>query len=635
MEIKRLNNIPSNRGRTKQAAKDIKKMSSLVTTSGDSVLINQSCSGGSERMILPCNMPENADGNVPSQAPEEVDSTHPRSDASSDIGDLKKKNSDLVNGRMNRFQKRNSRDRLKQMVRENCPNRKLKTESSSSNSTSVVFPASSTGTDSSTCNKLRVEEPEEKSSTWKQENLKNASGTVGNVAVSCDSQQVVSAEQMPESDDTLKSNLPKLENAVHSNHGKAESCSHLDNALEISTEHDTKSQEIGGKDRTNSTADFDLNEDVVDEAECLENLVKEIVSCSVNGVFKPKPLTAKSGKCISLPVDQLQLQDVGGWRGPAATSAFRTMSVSKSFHSIKAAITTKNDNRSKDSCAGGFDLNISAAGDDLDTNLLPEKYAPASSGFPFKGSSKHAERFKIDLNHANENEDSLHPTFQPSARMIPARDFDLNDNLTFQDTVSDAHQPVQSTPSFRNKGIDNPALSFFNTARQQEYRADPFPMQVYGQVHARPFLMAVPNIEQMQRVVPPQSVSLPYPNGFCSDPSSQFPAAVYSSGVFPYVTDQNRSTVYQNVYGTSTHPTFSGTPQFTHIPGGTISNGIAMIAPNYDPRNRNENVVQQFIPLTNHEMEEKMRSFQPIKRREPEGGWDSHQHGYRKMNSWL
>lgn len=749
MEIKCLNNGSSYPSCTKQDAKEMKKVSSLVTSSGDSILINQSCSEGTERVISPCNMPANegnADRIVPPQAPEEVDSsqnTFLKSDDSSETGDLLKQNNNLSNGRMVNFWQRNGRDRLKQMAREICPSKKFKTESSSSNSTNVIFPASSnescqdipadarqskcdpTGADASTCNKRRVEEPEEKGSSWglasqissagvsniiflpwKQENVKNAE-IVENVAVSRDSQLAVTADQksvISEADDTLKlkPNLPKLENAVHGNYGKAESCSQLDDAPEVALrkvepvitsenssahltyadsavpnkensvaesrcetqifpEHDNRDSccsapdnSATNKDRTFSTADFDLNEDVTNEAECPEQWVKEIESCSVHGVFKPKPLTAKSGKLVSLPMTQLELHDFGGWRGPAATSAFRTTSVSQSFHSIKAASTANNNNKSKDFCGRVIDLNIADAGDGC-----------GMENSSMELSSMRAERFKIDLNHENENEDNSHQMFQPPVRMKPVRDFDLNDNPTFQDTVADAHQPGQGTPLLRNREKDNPALPFLGMERHQEYRADPIPMQVYGHVHARPFLVALspnmlPNIEQMQRVVPvqdkstyrptlaPQSVSFPYPNGYCIDPNNRFSPAVYSPGIFPYATDQNGLTIFSP----STHPTFPGASQLTQIPGGTISNGLAYIGPDFDPRSRinmeNEirsgNGGQRFLPFTSQEMEEQIRSFQPapltgtaVKRREPEGGWDSHQHGhgYRKMNTWL
>ncbi|GLU16356.1 hypothetical protein SLE2022_327940 [Rubroshorea leprosula] len=786
---------------TKQDANDMQKTSSLVTTSGDSILINESSSGGTLRVKSACNMPANegnADGDVPSQAPEGLDLTQNismRSDASSEIGeDLKKQNTELVNGTMNNSWLRNGKDRLKPIVQENCLSKQLKTESSSSNSTNVNFPASSndscqeitadtsslkchtTGADTSTGNKLRcsVEEAGERSSALglatristgdvsdnvslppKEGNVENALEVVHNVgAKSCDSQLVVLAvaDHKPvitEVDNTLKLNPPELEHAMPANHNRAESCSQLDDAHEVErrvtrevkqviasgnsfvfgrssetvnlnyadsavpcnencvaesrcitqlcTENDSrdnfcsskevvdqetplgkkqlyidiikpphdfepkmtpeanhkqpsnisaKSEDPAVKGQTISTSDFDLNEDVSNEAECTEQLVKETVSYHVHGVFKPKPTMAQSGKIICLPVAQLELQDVGGWRGPAATSAFRLTSVFESFDNSKASSTTGNHINSKDSRVRGIDLNIAAVGVDSDMELLPEKCIPASSSFPLEESplevnSIQVERLNIDLNCANENEENFHQMFPPaSSRRPPIRDFDLNDNPTSQDALPDAHEPGQGTLTLRNRALDNPAVSFLGKEKQQEsndfglgYGEDQSPMQFFSHVHARPFLVAVPNIlpnvEQMQRLEPVQ--------------------AVYSSGVISYITDQNGPTIFPQVLGSSTQSAFSGTSQFTHIPGGAGPNGLAIIGPSFDPRsgvtlengNRAENVGQRFIPVNNLMMEEQIRSLQPIalsgtavKRREPEGGWDSHQHGYRQVTSW-
>ncbi|GLT32839.1 hypothetical protein SLA2020_074760 [Shorea laevis] len=817
IEIKCLSSGNSSTTCTKEDANDMKKTSSLVTTSGDSVIINQSCSGGALMVMSPCKMPvneRNADGNAFSQAPEGVDSTQNtsmRSESSSESGeDLRKQNTELVNGRMTNCFLKNGRGRLKCMVQDNCHAKQHKTESSSSNSTNVIFPASpndscqdisadarsskchSAGADTSTNNNLKccVDESGGKSSVlglatqispghgsdniflpWKHGNVENASEVVDNVgARSHNSKLVMIADCKPvivEVDSFLKSNPPTLENAIPGNHDKGECSSELDDALEVAQRvareveqerasgnscvlgrssgtlhqncadstvpykeicvgesgcrtpfyiggsncdkevidreiplgkkplyfniiepsHDfglkvapeanhkqqstliMKSEDLVDKDGTISTSDFDLNEDVAMEAECTELLVKETVSHNMHGVFKPKPVMSESGNLVSLPV--VQLHDIGGWRGPAATSAFRLTSVSESFGNIKTSSAANNHNNSKDSCIKGIDLNIASAGVDFDMDLLPGKCIPASSSLPPKeASSRQAERFSIDLNCANENEDNFHQMNPPaSLRRLPIRDFDLNDNPTLEDTLADAHKPSQGTLTLRNS-----AVSFLGNPRQQEsnnlgseFWADPSPMQVFRHVHAQPFLVAVPNMlpysEQMQGIVPvqdkssykptlppPQSpLSWPNPNGFCIDPSNHFSPAVYSSGIIPCVTEQNGPTVFPQILGSSTHPAFSGASQFTQIPGGLGPNSLATIRPCFGPKNRvtlenrsqEERGGQQFIPVSNSVMEDQIRPFQSVtfsgtavKRREPEGGWDSHQHGYRQVTYW-
>ncbi|GKV35221.1 hypothetical protein SLEP1_g43523 [Rubroshorea leprosula] len=565
IEIKCLSSGNSSTTCTKEDANDMKKTFSLVTTSGDSVIINQSCSGGALMVISPCNMPDN------------------------------------------------------------CYTRQHKTESSSSNSTNVIFPASpndscqdisadarsskchSIGADTSTYNKIKcsVDDSGGKSSAlglaiqispghgsdnnflpWKHGNVENASEVVDDVgARSRDSKLVVIADCKPvivEIDSILKSNPPTLENAIPGNHDKGESSSELDDALEVvdreiplgkkplyfkirGPSHDfgvkvapeanykqqytliTKSEDLVDKDRTISTYDFDLNEDVAMEAECTELLVKETVSHNVHGVFKPKPVTvmSESGKLVSLPV----------------TSS-----------------AANNHNNSKDSCIKGIDLNIASAGVDFNMDLLPGKCIPASSSLPPReASSRQPESFSIDLNCANENEDNFHQMNLPaSLRRLPIRNFDLNNNPTSEDTLADAHEPSQ----------------------------DPSPMQVSRHVHAQPFLVVVPNMlpcsEQMQGTFPVQDkssykptlpppqypLSWPNPNGFCIDPSNHLSPAVYSSGIIPCVTEQNGPTVFPQVLGSSTHPAFSGASQSTQIPGGLGPNSLATIRPCFDPKNR-------------------------------------------------
>lgn len=68
--------------------------------------------------------------------------------------------------------------------------------------------------------------------------------------------------------------------------------------------------------------------------------------------------------------------------------------------------------------------------------------------------------------------------------------------------------------------------------------------------------------------------------------------------------------------------------------------------PGFDPRSRlayenrsmGENTIQHFIPLSNSMMEEQMKSLQPVafpvvpvKRKEPEGGWDPRQLDFRQV----
>ncbi|XWS24775.1 hypothetical protein CRYUN_Cryun27aG0013200 [Craigia yunnanensis] len=437
------------------------------------------------------------------------------------------------------------------------------------------------------------------------------------------------------------------------------------------------SDDLAANDRIIQLFQIDLNEDiVVNEVECTEQLIDETVSYHVHNVSKPTPAMAKFGT-VYLPLSQLHLKDAVGWRGPAATSAFRPTSHSKNFRGIQASSANDNGNCSKDLQVKGIDLNNAAAAVDFDMEFLQEKCVPKSSSLPSKESLvgfslRQAERLNIDLNFANENDENCFQMAPPASARNIIRDFDLNDNPTSQDAFSNRDQPSQCTLESGVRASDIPAVSFVGNAGQQNfnnlgsaYWADPGPIQVFSHAHARPFLLSVsnvlPTIEQMQEIVslhdgasykqipPPQlTLSFPYGNG-CIEPSNFLSSTVETPSVIPYITDQNGPTVFRQLVDSGTLPAFSRAASFLHLPDGPRPNSLAIIRPGFDLRgglpyeNRSmgENVRQHFVPLNNSLMEEQMKFFQPVtfpvtrmKRREPEGGWDPRHLGYRQFMSW-
>ncbi|XWS21926.1 hypothetical protein CRYUN_Cryun30bG0098600 [Craigia yunnanensis] len=440
----------------------------------------------------------------------------------------------------------------------------------------------------------------------------------------------------------------------------------------------TNSDDLAANDRIIQPFQIDLNEDIaVNDIECTEQLIDETVSYHVNNVSKPTPAMAKSCP-VYLPLFQLHLEDAVGWRGPAATSAFRPTSHSKNFKGIQASSANDNGNCSKDLQVKGIDLNIVVTAVDFNMELLQEKCVPKSSSLPSKESLlevslTQAERFNIDLNFANENDDNCFQMAPPASARNIARDFDLNDNPTSQDACSNCDWPRQCIIDSGDRALDIPAVSFLRNAGQQKfnnlgsaYWADPGPMQVFSYGHARPFLLAVsnvlPTVEQMQEIIslhnkasykpsPPPQPTLAFPNGngCCIEPSNCLSSTVETPGVIPYITDQNGPTVFRQLVDSGTLPAFSRAASFLQIPDGPRPNSLASIRPGFDLRsgltyeNRSmgENISQHFVPLSNSLMEEQMKSFQPVafpvtpmKRREPEGGWDSRRLGYREVMSW-
>ncbi|XVF30084.1 hypothetical protein REPUB_Repub16aG0026700 [Reevesia pubescens] len=441
----------------------------------------------------------------------------------------------------------------------------------------------------------------------------------------------------------------------------------------------TNSDDLASNDRIIQPFQIDLNEDiVVNEVKCNEQLVHETVSYHVQNVSKPTPAMAKSGIPVYLPLSQLQLEDAVSWRGPAATSAFHPASVSKHFKGIQVSSASENGNCSKGIRIEGIDLNIAAAAVEFDMELLPEKCVPKSSGLPSKESLvevslTQAERYNIDLNFANENDDNCFQMAPPASARNKVRDFDLNDNPTSQDSYRNGDQPSQCTLESGDRAIHIPIVSFLGNAGQQRFNnlgsaswADPGPMQVLSHGHARPFLLTVsnvlPTVEQMQEIVPllntapyqlnprPEPpLAFPYGNGCCIEPTNFLSSTVKTPGVIPYITDQNGPTVFQQLVDSGTLPALPGYTSFLQLPGGPRPNSLAIIRPGFDlksgvtfeNRSMGENVRQHFVPPSNSLMEGQVKSFQPValpatpmKRREPEGGWDPHQLGYGQVMSW-
>ncbi|XVF63330.1 hypothetical protein PTKIN_Ptkin09bG0079400 [Pterospermum kingtungense] len=435
----------------------------------------------------------------------------------------------------------------------------------------------------------------------------------------------------------------------------------------------TNSDDLAANDQVIQPVQIDLNEDiVVNDVKCTEQLIDETVSYRVHNVLKPTPAIAKSG-LVDLTLYELHLEDAVGWRGPAATSAFHPTSHSKNLYRIRASTANDNGDCSKDLQVKGIDLNIAAAVD-FDMELLQEKCVPKSSSFSSKESLvevslTQAERCNIDLNLANENDNSCFQMAPPESARNICRDFDLNANPTCEDACNNGNQPSQCTPESGARASDTPAVSFRGNAGQQKvnnlgqtYWADPGNMQVFNNGHARPYLLAVSNVlpaaEQMQEMVsiqskasykpslgPQPTLAFPYANGCCIEPSSSSSAAVNTAGVIPYMPYQNGPTVFRQLQDSGTLPAFSVAPSFLQVHDGPTTNGLAIIRPGFDfrsgltdvNRSMGDNTRQQFVPLGNPLMEEQMKCLQSVafpvihmKRKEPEGGWDPCQLHYRQ-----
>ncbi|XP_062026508.1 uncharacterized protein LOC133742842 [Rosa rugosa] len=433
----------------------------------------------------------------------------------------------------------------------------------------------------------------------------------------------------------------------------------------------TKVEGVAASNQTSHVFGIDLNEDILEsEEEYPQKSIKETVSLLEN-VSKPIPVLAKSGIPLCLPVPQFQSEwDLGGWRGSAATSAFKPTSFSESCN--RNALSTNDTNCSSNySHVKGIDLNVAAAGAEFDVELLSKKPIPALSGNFSKDSSvevnsRRARMLDIDLNCVSENGDSSRQLSPPAS----VRDFDLNDNLTSADACIGPYQTCVSSLGLRNGDLDDPAVSSVEYSRQSDCKTirsscsqDLSSREGFSHNHDKPFLVAatnmVPSNEQLQRMAalqqkvafsPPPPHAFLYNNGFCIDPNNSLSPTVYPPSFLPYMTDPRATTVIPQYFGSGAVPVFPMAPHLMGVPHASSPNDIAFIRPTFDLNmganslengSRGMNARQLSIPVSDAIMEEQMKSFQqvgltavPMKRREPDGGWDSHQLCFRQAASW-
>lgn len=427
---------------------------------------------------------------------------------------------------------------------------------------------------------------------------------------------------------------------------------------------------------TNQTyrCSIDLNEDVqIEEPEFPEHMAPAVVSpCREINLSTPTPILATSRRSACLPPLPLHFEGELGWKGCAATSAFRQASFCKAANKEKTYSIAEHNSISKQSQGScGIDLNVANAADDSFIELFQGKNAHFSSVQPFGNSavevgSRKIERLNLDLNCLGDSEGNC-PDLQLDRRkesgLNPSRDwacsssltsisrpsvrdFDLNDNLFFGE-AHDCRTPLQVTIPLKNGIADDPVDSISRSTMHQVHndkpsarRTDLGLVQDYGPGRGRkdflcpaqPFPLGGPNVfpsvDHLGRMVAmqPALAYTPSPafayNRFGMGPAIPLPT-VYPPGVVPYMVDSRGTTLIpQQMLASSTFSPLPGTPYLmdvTRVPG---INDIGMVRPSFDLNAggvtsldiepRRGNVRHLFFPANNSSMEEQMKSCQQM-----------------------
>eukprot|EP01018_Ginkgo_biloba_P012058 Gb_05084 [translate_table: standard] len=398
---------------------------------------------------------------------------------------------------------------------------------------------------------------------------------------------------------------------------------------------------------------FDLNEDIpIEEGECPQDLIDPPIAATPtastytnNNVSTPIPVVAASKGPLVLPTAPLHFEGKLGWRGSAATSAFRPAEPRQTPDRDRTQSIEENNSAPKLGCRFfEIDLNVVDDNDDAAMDFFSEghggeRHLPASSSLPSGdssvevSSSRRAERLNLDLNRLGETDDngltslsdwrgverlgdlqkpdrSPSPTSSSRAAM---RDFDLNDHPVCDDASASAHdfqQPEYIAKSYNSSKLDDPVVSILGTRIDLDSRNLP-PTHVsslaapwdFRQGHVRKefpnsthsFLVSGPStvssVGNMGRMVPVSPAltyaapSLPFPyNGSALGSTFPLNPAVFTSGGVPYMVDSLGAPMQPQILGPATlSPPFSRPPYLMGVAGGVGANNTnRILRPNLD-----------------------------------------------------
>lgn len=405
-----------------------------------------------------------------------------------------------------------------------------------------------------------------------------------------------------------------------------------------------------------NVCDFDLNEDIsTEEFHCSMDQAPNVLF----NLSAPKAVVATSKGALSLPFTPLQFEGEMGWKGSAATSAFRPPSPRTTPECDKACSDTKKLNFL------GFDLNVVDSEQDMAVEpLISAKQLPVSPGLPsgdssVEVSSRRAEMLKLDLNRLGEEEMPVNPSSHwrlnhpigdqnlssassSSSRQPSMRDFDLNlnDNPCFLDAGG------SSKVSTTNYDPDIPIMGSRMAAERADYLTP---------THSS-FLANGMNIEAtMMNAHLPYGHMLPS-NGYAGYPSGQaflFPPSLYGPpGSIPYMVDARGAAVLPQTLPngvSSVRPHFFASGAHSSMYGGGGGAGpsrsgfdLNSCMTSVESGSREGGSFKQLFTHGHDELvEEQTRiSLQPsssamsLKRKEPECGWEPYAVGYNQMSSW-
>ncbi|XP_022880774.1 uncharacterized protein LOC111398051 [Olea europaea var. sylvestris] len=342
---------------------------------------------------------------------------------------------------------------------------------------------------------------------------------------------------------------------------------------------------------------FDLNQEVYSEdMDPPGNQISTTVS-----IVSASRATAAPG----LPVAPLQFEGKFGWKGSAATSAFRPASPRRIPEGDKDLSTGESSSSKQRQGCLDIDLNI-AESEDGRTGDLPNKHVPVHSTLLSGESSVEAnsrlERLELDLNRASEDGDvpsdrqineQLFPKrnghqsrtlFSTSSLKQPSlRNIDLNDQPSLLNDYSD-HSYLTKLPQNLNasgdlKSVDS-VISIMGT-RVEVKRGDSVPHAVHLPNGRTPELAFDVNLARTGSFLgmgsaPPYTHSTLYNyNGISPGHAMPFSTMYGVAAPIPYMVDSRGAPVVPQIVGSASArpPAFSQPPFLVSMTSSTPSNG--------------------------------------------------------------
>ncbi|CAA7410735.1 unnamed protein product [Spirodela intermedia] len=328
-------------------------------------------------------------------------------------------------------------------------------------------------------------------------------------------------------------------------------------------------ESVGNSEK--KTCDFDLNEDFCsEEADC----PMAPTAAPATNLSTPIPVAAPKG-AAALPVTPLHFEGELGWRGSAATSAFRPASPRRTPDGERSLSGPK-----QKAAFFTIDLNIADGEDNEDSavnnNLLDGRSSSIPSDKSSMEMSSRADRLKLDLNRS-EDEDIIpnqasywrppyhqhhqngnrctSPASSSSSRQPSLRDFDLNDDPSTFDACGSSSLGISTSKesaAYRgyNKFEDPAAVTIMGSRMAVERR------DLAAQQTQRATFSGSSSGLCLDSGAATRGASAPYPpmpphgfsyHGLQMGPAMSILPPFYGPGSIPYMVDSSGTAVVPQI----------------------------------------------------------------------------------------